>query len=300
MSRKWLLSLAIVVIISLILAACASEPRMVETVFERGVTMKEEAAYAPDFAAPSGQATAGVITNIKVQERLIIRNADLAIVVDDAETAINTIEKLVSRAEGWVVNSNVWESDDIKRGSIIVRIPADGLDAFLEEIHRLANQVTNETISGEDVTEEFVDLEARLRNLEATAARVRSFLDEAKDVDDALAVNAELSRLEQEIEQISGRMQFLEQSARFSQVSIEVTPDALAQPVAIGRWRPQGTARTAIEALVKTLQSIANVVIFAALYLLPIGVIFGVPLFFVIRFLARKQKQRAQAELAIE
>jgi hypothetical protein len=299
MSRKRLQSLVLVVIASLILAACAHQAQLSGTVVEREAVVKGDT-YSSAPAAPHGEAGTDFAADIQVQERLIIRNADLAIVVDDAEAAIDTIEKLVSRAQGWVVNSNVWESDDIKRGSITVRIPADGLDAFLEEIHRLANQVTNESVSGQDVTEEYVDLEARLRNLEATAVRVRSFLDEAKDVEEALAVNSELSRLEQEIEQISGRMQFLEQSARFSQVSIEVTPDALAQPVVIGRWQPQGTARTAIEALVKTLQSIADVLIFAALYLLPVGLLIGVPLFFLIRFLARRQKRRAEAEPAIE
>jgi hypothetical protein len=298
MSKKWLLTMVFVVTAGLILAAC--EPRLIPTIGERRAASKEEADYGYDLAAPQEAAGASVIADIEVQERLIIRNADLAIVVDDAETAIDTIAKLVSRAQGWVVNSSIWESNDIKRGSITVRIPADGLDAFLEEIHRLANQVTNESVSGEDVTEEYVDLDARLRNLEATAARVRSFLDEAKDVDDALAVNAELSRLEQQIEQISGRMQFLEQSARFSQVSIEVTPDALAQPVAIGGWHPQGTARTAVQALVNALQSIADVVIFAGLYLVPIGAIIGVPFFFSVRFLVRRQKRRAAVKPAIE
>lgn len=300
MFKKWLLSAVLVVVAGLILAACEPQVVEVEKIVEREVSGQKEADYGAATAAPREAARTNLIADIEVQERLIIRNADLAVVVDDAEAAIDTIEKLVSRAQGWVVNSSIWESDDIKRGSITVRIPADGLDAFLEEIHRLANQVTNESVSGEDVTEEYVDLEARLSNLEATATRVRSFLDEAKDVEEALAVNSELSRLEQEIERISGRMQFLERSARFSQVSIEVTPDALAQPVAIGRWQPKGTARTAVEALVKTLQSIADVVIFAGLYLLPIAVIIGVPLFFVIRFLARRQKRKAPARPATE
>jgi hypothetical protein len=259
-----------------------------------------ESAYGADVAAPREEAGTDFLAQQEAQERLIIRNAELAIVVDDAEASIDTIEKIVSRANGWVVTSSMWETEGIKRGSMTVRVPADGLDAFLEEIHRLANQVTNESTSGQDVTEEYVDLEARLRNLEATAARVRSFLDEAEDVEDALAVNAELSRLEEEIERITGRMQFLEQSARFSEVSIRVTPDALARPVTIGRWQPQGTARTAIEALIKTLQWVADALIFVILYLVPMGLVIGLPIFFFIRFLARRQKGRGKTEPATE
>lgn len=283
-----------VIVVAVLLAGCA-----------RAMSLSE---VAPEGAASSQTDSAGnwvdaepkLVTDIDVQERLIIRNADMAIVVDDAEAAIDAIDQLAARAEGWVVSSNVWEAEGVKRGSITVRVAADRLDAFLNEIDRLANEVTQQSISGEDVTEEFVDLEARLRNLQATATRVRSFLDEAQDVEEALAVNAELSRLEQEIERISGRMQYLRQSARFSQVSIQVTPDALARPMTIGRWQPQGTAQTAIEALIKTLQWVADVLIFVVLYLVPMGLVIGLPVYFAIRFLARRQKREAKAGPAAE
>jgi hypothetical protein len=282
-----------VIVGAILLVGCAQAP-LAE------MTLQGERGYAGDSAANWEATEAQSAASIEVQERLIIRNAELAIVVDDAEAGMDAIEALVARSQGWVVISSMWETDGIKRGSMTVRVPADGLDTFLEEVHRLANEVTSESTSGQDVTEEYVDLEAQLTNLEATAARVRSFLDEAKDVDEALAVNSELSRLEEQIERINGRIQFLEQSARFSQISIQVTPDALMQPVTIGRWQPQGTARTAIEALIKTLQWVADALILVALYLVPMGLVIGLPLFFVIRFLARRQKRRENAEPAAE
>jgi len=225
------------------------------------------------------------------QERLIIRNADLAIVVDDTEETLGAIEALVAEAGGWVVNSSVWEYSDVKRGSVTVRVPADELDAFLDEIHTLANEVTNESISGQDVTEEYVDLEAQLTNLEATADRVRGFLDEARDVEEALAVNVELSRLEGEIERITGRMQYLERSARFSSVSIDITPDALAQPVTIGRWQPQGTALGAIQALVGALQWLVDALIVIVLLVLPLLLVTVGPIYLLIRFIRRRRKK---------
>jgi len=191
-----------------------------------------------------------------------------------------------------VVNSNVWEYSGVKRGEVTVRVPADELDPFLDEIHTLANEVTNESISGQDVTEEYVDLEAQLTNLEATAGRVRGFLDEARDVEEALAVNVELSRLEGEIERITGRMQYLERSARFSSVSIDITPDALAQPVTIGRWQPQGTALSAIQALVKALQWLVDALIVIVLLVLPLLLIIVGPVYLFIRFLRRRRRKR--------
>jgi hypothetical protein len=283
------------------LAGCAAEEEslgMAPHEPQREMVMSEAdeaASYAPGGTGDrvsliSEQAYAA-------QERLIIRNADLAIVVDDTEETLGAIEALVAAAGGWVVNSSVWEYSDVKRGNITVRVPADELDAFLDEIHALANEVTNESISGQDVTEEYVDLEAQLTNLEATADRVRGFLDEARDVEDALAVNVELSRLEGEIERITGRMQYLERSARFSSVSIDITPDALAQPVTIGRWQPQGTALSAIQALVKALQWLVDALIVIVLLVLPLLLVTVGPVYLIIRFLWKRRKKRpAEAE----
>jgi len=156
-------------------------------------------------------------------------------------------------------------------------------------------EVTNESISGQDVTEEYVDLQAQLTNLEATADRVRSFLDEARTVEEALDVNRELGRLEGEIERITGRMKYLESSARQSLVSIDVIPDELARPVTVGGWRPEGTARDAIQLLVNTLQWLADVLIFLALFLVPVALVLGAPVLILIRLRRRRRKKQAQA-----
>jgi hypothetical protein len=229
------------------------------------------------------------------QERLIIRNADLSVVVDDTVDSIAEIERLTKGLEGWIVSSNIWEYEGVKRGNISVRVPSDQLDSFLSDVRALVNEVTNESISGQDVTEEYVDLQAQLTNLEATADRVRSFLDEARTVEEALDVNRELGRLEGEIERITGRMKYLESSARQSLVSIDVIPDELVQPVTVGGWRPEGTARDAIRLLINTLQWLADVLIFLALFLLPVAFVLGAPVYVLIRLRSRRRRKQEQA-----
>lgn len=229
------------------------------------------------------------------QERLIIRNADLTVVVDDTVESMAAIEQLVKGVEGWIVASNIWEYEGVKRGNISVRVPFDQLDSFLSDVRALVNEVTNESISGQDVTEDYVNLQAQLTNLEATADRVRSFLDEARTVEEALEVNRELGRLEGEIERITGRMKYLESSARQSLVSIDMIPDELARPVTVGGWRPEGTARDAIQLLVNTLQWLADVLIFLALFLLPVALVLGAPVLILIRLRRRRRKKQAQA-----
>ena len=229
------------------------------------------------------------------QERLIIRNADLTVVVDDTVESMAAIEQLVKGVEGWIVASNIWEYEGVKRGNISVRVPFDQLDSFLSDVRALVNEVTNESISGQDVTEDYVNLQAQLTNLEATADRVRSFLDEARTVEEALEVNRELGRLEGEIERITGRMKYLESSARQSLVSIDMIPDELARPVTVGGWRPEGTARDAIQLLVNTLQWLADVLIFLALFLLPVALVLGAPVLILIRLRRLRRKKQAQA-----
>ena len=156
----------------------------------------------------------------------------------------------------------------------------------------MAVEVTRISTSGQDVTEEYVDVSARLDNLEATADRVRSFLDETKSVEEALEVNRELSYLEGEIEAMKGRLQYLEQSAAFSMVTIDLTPDVLSQPLEVGGWQPQGVARSAVETLIDTFQTLINIGIWLVIYVLPLLLIVAIPLWLVIRFFRRRRAAR--------
>jgi hypothetical protein len=231
------------------------------------------------------------------QERLIIRTADMSIIAADTEEALDRIAAMADSSGGWVVSSNVYQSSDTsKTGYVQIRVPAEGFQSVLDAIAGLAVEVTNLSTSGQDVTEEFVDLEARLGNLEATAARLRTFLDESRTVEEALAVNMELSRVEGEIEAIKGRMQYLEQSAAFSSITVNVTPDELAQPIQVAGWQPSGVAKQALEALVNTFQLIANAVIWFVVFALPVLLVIAIPfllLIWVIRRLRRREQVKA-------
>ncbi len=224
------------------------------------------------------------------QDRLIIRTGHMSIVVMDTEAALADIARLAEANGGWVVSSNAYQFDERgKRGSITVRVPADRFDEMVAGVKATAVTTTRESTESQDVTEEYVDLSARLNNLQATADRVRSFLDEAQNVEEALEVNRTLSQLEERIEVIQGRMNYLSQSAAYSTLTINITPDALSQPLALGGWEPQGTARAAIESLVVALQGLANLAIWLLLFLLPLGLLVFIPLWLLVRTIRRRR-----------
>jgi hypothetical protein len=309
--RNFLLSLSILILLALAVA-CG---RAAQTVEQGGVVSEsaefevpaeapaaEESAVEAPMVMPLPQATAAFAGDAFAsdtdaaaqpgQERLIIRTADMSIVVTDTEDAIARIAAMANDNGGWVVGSNIFQaSETAKTGNITIRVPAEGFQSALDAIQALSVEVTSLNTSGQDVTEEFVDLEARLANLEATADRVRAFLDETRNVEEALAVNAELSRLESEIEVLKGRMQYLSQSAAFSTITVQLTPDILAQPIEVGGWQPEGVAREAIEALVSTLQGLASAIIWLGIYFLPIILLIGIPILLIIWFIRRRRGQ---------
>lgn len=301
MKRRILLVMTLM-FAALSLAACASRSSQ-ESVSEEVFFAGSAPAEAPmaDMAVMEGEValTESVVANqtTSVQERLIIRTADMSVVAADTEAALAQIAAMADSSGGWVVSSNVYQSTDTaKTGYIQIRIPAEGFQSVLDAIAGLAVEVTSLSTSGQDVTEEYVDVSARLGNLEATAARLRQFLAEAETVEEALAVNMELSRVEGEIEALKGRMQYLEQSSAFSSIAVNVTPDELAQPIQVGGWQPGGVAKDAIEALIGMIQVLANAAIWFVLFALPILLVIAIPFVLLIWIIKRlRRRERADA-----
>jgi hypothetical protein len=243
-----------------------------------------------DSSAPSSGAA-----NYASVERLIIRDASLSLVVPDTEVAIAEINDMVNELGGYVVESSVYQYQEGMQASVMLRIPAESLDTALEQIRDLATEVRHENISGRDVTEEYVDLQSRLRYLEATEARLLEFLEEAEDTEAALAVYEQLQRIQADIEHVKGRTQYLEQSAAMATVNLEITPDELAQPIQVGGWHPEGTARDAVQSLIRVLQFLVDALIVIVILIIPVLLAIAIPiagLIFLLRAVVRWRRAR--------
>ncbi len=292
------------VIVSLLLLAvtgCFAAPAAMNAPMEeqRAIVVEKEAEADWDTAgAPAGSGASyddEEAVPVDAAERLIIRNAWLDLVVPDTEDALDEIKDVTGEMGGYVVQSNVYQSGQSKRASVQLRIPAEKLDEALKHFRGMATEVRSENVSGQDVTDEYVDLKSRLRSKEATEAKLLEFLEEAEDTEAALAVYTELERIQTEIEVIKGRMQYLEESAAMSSVTIELTPDVLTQPIDVERWNPLGTFKGAVEALIRVLQFLLDALIVIVVAVLPVViVVFGplVVLFFIIRTIVRKRRAR--------
>jgi len=224
--------------------------------------------------------------------RLIIKNGEINLLVADTNRAIDQVTDIAVNSGGYVVSSRTWEQDGFKFATLTLGVPVDQFEAVQRQLRALALNVMSDTASGQDVSEEFVDLQSRLVNLEATAARIREFLDQAKDVEEALQVNARLTEVENEIEQIKGRMNFLQDRAAFSTILVNLepqrptpTPTPTPTPVA---WMPEKTFSAATGTLSDILRSIGDLVIWLGVVVGP----FAVPVAIVGAIWARGRRRR--------
>ncbi|MCX8067541.1 MAG: DUF4349 domain-containing protein [Anaerolineae bacterium] len=223
-------------------------------------------------------------------ERMVIRNATLDLVVRDTRRALGEIEKLAKDLGGYITSLNTYQHERGETASVTLRVPADQLDVALERLRGLATTVRQESIFGKDVTEEFVDLESRLRHLEAKEKQLLEFLEKAEDTEAVLAVYEHLSRTQAEIEQVKGRMRFLENQAALATITVNLTPDVLAQPLETGGWNLPKTIRNAIQTLLRVLEFLVKALIYLVIVILPVLLLlalFGFGLYRLVRVLVR-------------
>ncbi len=234
-----------------------------------------------------------------VTERMIIWTGNISLIVKDAEESLEKAQAIAKDLGGYVVNSSSWLEEQQVRARLTIRVPAEGFDAAMASLKDLAVRVENTNISTQDVTEEYTDLDARLRNLEATETELLELLTEVRErtgkAEDVLAVHREVSSIRGQIEQAKGRMQYLEQMTAMATIDIGLTPDALARPIVVAGWQPSGTAADALRTLVRTFQFVVDAAIWVIIYLLPTLVLIAIP-FVVIRLIWRRwRKKRATA-----
>ena len=170
------------------------------------------------------------LAQLVTQQRIIIRTVDMGVEVDDVGDAIDDIGDLAKRMGGWVVSS---DRPLRHTGSVSIRVPADMLDQAVLDIRALSLRVRYESSDSRDVTDEYVDLSSRLKNTMATEEALLKLLERAEKVDDALAVQQNLSRVQEDVERLQGRIKYLEQTSAYSLLNVslseeprEMVPDA--------------------------------------------------------------------------
>ena len=208
----------------LTLRPAAEQADQVDPVYGGPRSKAAPRAAAPQAAAPQplpaqGPAVSGTEPSF---DRRVIRTGEISVEVDKFDDAARRLLSIADAAGGFIADSSYEEAGGVPRGSFVVRVPANRFGDAVRQVEQLGT-VQRRHITGQDVTEEFIDLDARVRNLERQEARLLTFMDRATKIPDLMAVQQEVSRVRGEIERIKGRMRFLSNRVDLATIQAEIS-----------------------------------------------------------------------------
>lgn len=287
-------------IMILALSACArssdqdnASPQLSESDMEWGYGEDEYAVESPAMEIAPGEESG--------QERMVIQTASLQVSVADTVVAMRQTAGLAKQLGGYVVRTNrysdtTYNNVTYTRTSIVIRVPAEKLEQAMEAVRQMSadgkDGVLSESLTGEDVTSDFVDSTSRLRNLKAAEEQLIVLMENTDDVEATMAVFRELTNIRSQIEVLEGHIKYLKESSSLSSLSVEFVAEASLQPIEIGGWKPEGTAKKSLETLVRMLQDLGDFLIQFSITCLPFLIPLGVGIYFLVRAIRKSVAKR--------
>ncbi len=240
-------------------------------------------------SAPQSELGSGTPENIVI-DRKTIQNADLSMKVQDVTAAIDQIIALANQNGGYTVNSHISRNDQQVSGRLSVKVPQDNLLPVIAAIADLG-EITDKTITTQDVTQEYYDAQARLKALQTKEERLLGLMDKAANVTELISIESELGKTRSDIEVLTGRLQYLTNVTTYSLINI-----TLVQGLPGTIQAPQGTLGRAWQGFVSSISGLINfadnvvVFLFTALpWLAVLTLLFLLGWYFLKRFRVRKQ-----------
>jgi hypothetical protein len=237
-------------------------------------------------------------------ERMVIQNADLAIIVADVDARTKVIGDMAESMGGFVVSSSTYQSYTnngtlVPESTIIIRVPSEKLEDALKQIKADVVEVQSENRSGQDVTAEYVDLTSRLKNLEAAEAQLETIMQGATETEDVVNVFNQLVYYREQIELVKGQMKYYEQAAALSAITVRIIAEETIEPIKIAGWEPKGVAREAVQNLIYFYQDFASFLINFVIYTLPVLITLAIPLYLIflgVRAVYRRARANRKTE----
>jgi hypothetical protein len=257
-------AVSVLLLLALALPACGSAEDTAQSGGRGASAHRETGRLAPSAGGKEFAASgAGVPEDWAAQEdfeRKIVKTAELGIRAENVRESAAEAQQIAAQYGGSVLSSRIDRDDVSVSVDLVLSVPSPEFEKALDELRGLGKEVTTDTITGEDVTEEFVDLESRERNLLAAEQSLLELYNRAQSVNDALSIQRELTNIRGQIEQVQGRIQYLEQRTSLSQITLGIQPvprPAAPQPA----WEPGRVVQQAWNASLSVLQALATAVL---------------------------------------
>lgn len=234
-------------------------------------------------------------------QTMVIRNAGLELRVKDLGPAISRLRAIVAAKQGQITDLTQGGGEGVPLdspatasgptyASLTIRVPADKLDSLVEALGELGT-VVSQTESSSDVTEQAIDMEARLVNLRAEERRLRSFLERTNKVSELLAVQAELSRVRGDIESMDAQLTYLKRQVARATLTVSLTEPG---PIA-GTESPWYRMREAFADGVRGAMNVVERLITILVAMIPLAIVFGGAAWLLVSILRRRHRNRSTA-----
>ncbi len=205
-------------------------------------------------------------------DKKVIENGSLTLKVSSVDRAAENISKIAKDNGGDVFSSNIYNRNNVKTGTMQVKVPAANFEKTFSEIKKVAALVVQESTSGQDVTEEYADLQVQLKNKQAEEQQFVQILRQAVKIQDILDVTTQLSRVRGEIESLQGRIKFLNSQTDMASIFVSLSED---QNITItDSWRPWQTVKDAMNNLIRKLQGFVNFAIVLIITVIPVAILY--------------------------
>jgi len=266
----------------IIFTACGNEPEYDEPMGSPRMMSSPESASLMVKEVSGSPVNPDNGQSINISDRKISKNAQLEIKVKSLDDSMNFITNKTNSYKGYIVSSSSYAPNtdyETKTANISLRVPSDSLDQFLKEIKTYAKETIHESIFTQDITEEYIDVKAKITSMESSEQRLTKLLDKTESVKEIVEVEKELSRLRADIDSLKGRFKFIENSVVTSLVRIYI--EEIPNPVSISdpSWNTRDIALDAIKALSSFGQFIISVIVFifvfTPVWILIAGLIYG-------------------------
>lgn len=225
-------------------------------------------------SVPVGSDVAGPVTEAK-----IVRQGNVSIRVENANDAVEKIRGAAEWFKGSVFSADVADSsgNGIRSGVVVIKVPSESFMAAMEGVKKVGTIVVGESMSNQDVTSEFVDTEARLKNKQSEEEAFLKILDKASKMDDIIAVTQELSRVREEIEVMQGQLRYMSTQTDMAMITVMLSEDQKVSLVDV--WRPWQEVKDAAAELLQGLRGFVNFMIVVVVKFLPLTLLYAVIFF---------------------
>jgi hypothetical protein len=183
-----------------------------------------DSAVPPGIPASQSLASAGPVPTGPADgfDRKLIYKANVTMEVESYARTQSEVRGSIVAAGGYILQFSEYNTKTEKGGTFVIKVPSDGFFGMIDALEQLEPKSLNRNMQGSDVTEEYVDLESRLKALQVTEARLLEFMGKATRADELVSFSSELGRVQENIERLKGRMRYLDQNVAFSTIELRM------------------------------------------------------------------------------